>query len=84
MRKELERRIQKLERGRGEELPAKMRVFVAKHGGSLEAHLRAVKGHEAELNPEMGWDGLITWAGFLLLCRLLNTQGPAGGRSNTL
>jgi hypothetical protein len=35
MRKDLERRIQRLERGSVQEFPARMRVFVAKHGGSL-------------------------------------------------
>ena len=72
MRKDLQRRLGRLERQLGlADFETKLRSFARKWGEDEEAYLRAVRGHERELGPELGEDGTITWGGFLLLRQML-------------
>jgi hypothetical protein len=78
MSKDLKRRIEKLERQVGvSEFETKLRAVVRQWGGNEEAYLRAARGQERKLGPELGEDGTITWEGYLLLQDLLHPSRRA-------
>src|ERR1017187_241627 len=76
MRKDLNRRIEKLERQVGvSEFETKLRAVLRQWAGNEEAYLRAARGSERKLGPALGENGAITWEGYLLLCHLLHSSG---------
>ena len=78
MRKDLMRRIEKLEGRIGaSEFETKLRAVVRQWGGNEEAYLRAARGREQTLGPELGKDGTITWEGYLRLQELLHPSRQA-------
>jgi hypothetical protein len=69
MRKDLMRRIEKLEREgtQASQFQAKLRFWARRLDVPEEAFLRATKSHEQELLRELRDDGLVTWQIFQLL-----------------
>ncbi|HLK47714.1 MAG TPA: hypothetical protein VKT49_06245 [Bryobacteraceae bacterium] len=67
MTNELARRIERLERAQGSLFAEKLRALARKLGIEPATLLRAARGNEAELDPQLGAGGLITWPGYLLL-----------------
>ena len=76
--KNLNRRIDRLARASGGDFQAKSRALAARLGVPIERILAAAKGHETQLNLELGMDGSITWQGFCFLREVGVWHGPAG------
>jgi hypothetical protein len=70
MRKDLERRIQRLEQIGAWEFPAKLRALARRLGGDGEEYLRVTRGYERQLDRHLP-DGKISWEGIRLLEDLL-------------
>jgi hypothetical protein len=68
--KNLNRRIDRLAKASGGDLQVKARALSERLGVPAERILAAAKGHEAQLNREIGMDGTITWEGFCSLRQL--------------
>jgi hypothetical protein len=81
MRKDLMRRLEKLEQGRLQrsQFQAKLRACARGWGVGEEAFLRAAQGHEQDLRRELRDDGLITWETFQLLRDIAGQAERAGG-----
>lgn len=82
MRKDLMRRLEKLEQGvlQTSQFQAKLRGCARGWGVDEEAFLQAAQGHEENLRRELGDDGLVTWETFLLL-RDIAGQAERAGRA---
>jgi hypothetical protein len=68
--KNLNRRIDRLAKASGGDFQAKVRALSERLGVPAERILAAAKGHEAQLNRDIGIDGTITWEGFCYLRQL--------------
>jgi hypothetical protein len=65
--KSLHRRLDRFERAAGGDFPIKARAVAERLGVPAEQLLAVAKGHEAQLSPNMGMDGTITWEAFCCL-----------------
>jgi hypothetical protein len=77
MRKDLMRRIEKLEQGGSQtsQFQAKLRYWARVWGVHEEAFLRAAEGYEQELRRGLGDDGMVTWEIYQLLRDLAGQLG---------
>ena len=81
MRKDLERRIRKLEQKSVSTFHTRLRALARRLYGREDVYRRAVQGHESELDRELGPDGTITWPGFQLLYDLTHpARDPASAQ----
>lgn len=82
MRKDLMRRIEKLEQGDAQtsQYQAKLRYWARRWRVPEEAFLRAAQGHEQKLRRGLGDDGKVTWETFLLLREIAIHSGTGCAR----
>jgi hypothetical protein len=72
MRRNLDRRVQKLEAADGGDFKRGLQNLAGWLHIPPDRMAHAIRGREAELKTELDEDGSITWEGFLLVRDLLN------------
>jgi hypothetical protein len=68
--KDLQKRLERLEKVSGGDYQAKVAALALRLGVPAERLCAVAKGHEAQLGPNIGMDGSITWEAFCYLRKL--------------